>query len=233
MGRQESNRQSMDTNTRAAGPGQEKPAPRDPDTGRLEAFSDGVFAIAITLLVLNLHVPLEGELSSGDLFAALGPQWPTYLAYVASFVFILVMWINHHQLFQLIGRANHPLMLFNGLLLMLIAAVPFTTALLAEYMRSSSKLNQREAVLVYNGLYIVIAIIYNVLWRYAAHERRLLDEAAHPAQVKRITDAYRLGPLSYIAALLLALVNIPASLLLNLLLAVYFALPRTRGAAPS
>src|SRR5262249_60990109 len=101
--------------------------------------------------------------------------------------------------------------------------------LLAEYMRSPSKVNQREAAIVYNGVYIVIAIVYNVLWRYAAHKRRLLDDLAHPLQVKSITEAYRLGPLSYIAALLLALVTIPPSLLLNLVLAVYFALPRTRA----
>src|SRR5215831_3994807 len=105
----------MDTNTSDADTDGEKPAAQDPDTGRLEAFSDGVFAIAITLLVLNLRVPLEAEVGSGDLFAALGLQWAMYLAYVTSFAFILVMWINHHQLFRLIGRANHPLMLLNGL----------------------------------------------------------------------------------------------------------------------
>src|SRR5262249_31457724 len=179
----------MDTNMSDAGKDAEKRTTHDPDTGRLETFSDGVFAIAITLLVLNLRVPLEAELNGGDLFAALGPQWPMYLAYVASFAFILVLWINHHLLFRLIGLANHPLMLLNGLLLMLIGAVPFTTSLLAEYMRSPSKVNQREAAIVYNGVYIVIAIVYNVLWRYAAHERRLLDDSAHPVQVKSITDA--------------------------------------------
>src|SRR5262245_49795381 len=162
----------MDANGRDVGIDKEKPAAQDPDTGRLEAFSDGVFAIAITLLVLNLRVPLEAEVAKGDLFAALGPQWPMYLAYVTSFAFILVMWINHHQLFQLIGRTNHLLMLLNGLLLMLIAAVPFTTALLAEYMRSPRPVNQREAAIVYNGVYIVIAVVFNVLWRYASYERR-------------------------------------------------------------
>src|SRR5262249_56020036 len=124
----------MDTNMSDAGKDAEKRTTHDPDTGRLETFSDGVFAIAITLLVLNLRAPLEAELKGGDLFAGLGPQWPTYLAYVASFAFILVLWINHHQLFGLIGRADHPLMLFNGLLLMLIAALPFTTSLLAQYL---------------------------------------------------------------------------------------------------
>src|SRR5262249_22190872 len=206
------------------------PTLQDATTARLEAFSDGVFAIAVTLLVLNLHVPLEAEVKSKtDLFSALGLQWPMYLAYATSFAFILVMWINHHMLFQLITRTDHPLMLINGLLLMLIAAVPFTTSLLAAYMQSPSRINQREAAIVYNGAYVVIAIVYNVLWRHASHKRRLLDDRAHAAQVKRITDAYRLGPLWYIAALLLALVHVPASLLLNIVLAVYFALPRTHA----
>jgi uncharacterized membrane protein len=220
-------------------PREDEPPPISlPDTGRLEAFSDGVFAVAITLLILNLHVPTSDDLQQkhvADVFQYLATQWPSYLAYVTSFLFILVMWMNHHWLFHLIGKADNLLMIFNGLLLLLVVAVPFSTDLLAEYLppktglsAQANHINQIEVGVVYNGVYILIAIVFNVLWRYASHERRLLDDAAHPAHVQSVTDGYRWGPLLYVAALLLALVSLPASLLLNIALAIYFALPRAR-----
>jgi uncharacterized membrane protein len=104
------------------------------DTARLEAFSDGVFAIAITLLVLNIRVPLASELNGQTLFDALLQQWPAYLAYVVSFVTILLMWVGHHNMFTFIYRIDHTFLLLNGLLLMGIAVVPFPTGLLAEYL---------------------------------------------------------------------------------------------------
>jgi uncharacterized membrane protein len=210
------------------------------DTKRLEAFSDGVFAVAITLLALNLRVPALSDLRAPhghlrDIFAFMGSQWPSYLAFVTSFLFILVMWMNHHMLFRLIGRADNLLMILNGLLLLLVTIVPFITILLANYLQFNAALpvaenrrNQLEVAVVYNGVYIVISIVFNALWRYASHNSRLLDEAAHPDHVRGVTDGYRWGALYYVVALLLALVSIPASLVLNIALAVYFALPRTR-----
>jgi uncharacterized membrane protein len=205
-------------------------APEASDTSRLEAFSDGVFAVATTLLVLDLHVPSPEDLKlahAADVFAYMSLQWPHYLAYLTSFLFILVMWINHHTLFKLIGRTDNLLMLFNGLLLLCVTLVPFSTSLLASSAGEGAG-NQHEAAVVYNGLYIVIAILFNILWRHAAHERRLLDAKAHPAHVAQISAAYRFGPLYYVAALLLALLRVEASLLLNIALAIYFALPRAQ-----
>ena len=204
------------------------PPAQTSDTVRLEAFSDGVFAVAITLLVLNLHVPVASELKVAgrgpDVLGFLATQWPSYLAYVASFLAILVMWINHHTLFKLIGRSDRVLMIYNGLLLMLVTVVPFSTSLLAEYV-TSNEVNQREVAVVYSGVFILVSIAFNLLWRYAAKERRLLDDSAHPAHVKGVTDSYRFGPIFYVVALGLALVSIPASLVLNIVLAIYFALP--------
>jgi uncharacterized membrane protein len=204
------------------------------DTGRVEAFSDGVFAVAITLLVLNLRVPLAGvdvdKSGKPDLLSFLGTQWPSYLAYVASFLAILVIWINHHMLFKLIGRADRLLMLYNGLLLMLVTVVPFSTSLLAEYV-TSTDMNKRIVASVYSGVFILVSVFFNLLWRYAAKERRLLDDSAHPARVKGVTDSYRVGPIFYVVALALALVNIPASLVLDIVLAIYFALPHGPRAA--
>ena len=104
------------------------------ETGRVEAFSDGVFAIAITLLILELKVPHLAEGSgSRSLAAALLARWPSYLALVTSFFAILIMWANHHAMFNLIRRVNAPFLYANGFLLFVVTLVPFPTALLAEY----------------------------------------------------------------------------------------------------
>src|SRR5919108_1729971 len=110
------------------------------DTARLEAFSDGVFAIAITLLVLEIRLP-EGE---GPLWNVLGELWPSYLAYVLSFVTIGIMWANHHAIFRLIARASHGLIVANLFLLMTIAFLPFPTGVLAEHLPHAG-IDQRSA----------------------------------------------------------------------------------------
>jgi uncharacterized membrane protein len=200
----------------------------DNDTTRLEAFSDGVFAIAITLLVLNLTVPLSGQLK-GSLLRALLDQWPDYLAYLISFLFILIMWINHHTLFKYIARSDHTLLLLNGLLLLFIALVPFPTRLLAEYLKPGVQAaDQRVAALEFNGIYVLLALVFNALWRYAAHNRRLIGDAIHSRHVDAVTRDYRFGPLFYLVAFILAFVNVWASLAVNVGLALFFALPRAR-----
>ncbi|HEU5199862.1 MAG TPA: TMEM175 family protein [Ktedonobacterales bacterium] len=195
------------------------------ETGRLEAFSDGVFAIAITLLILQIPLPHENQAT--PLLTQLGRQWALYLAYLVSFMTILIMWVNHHALFRLIHRTDQLFLVLNGLLLMVITFVNYPLAVLAESLQApySRKLDtdQHTAALFYNGVFIVIAIIYNVLWRYASHKRRLLSRGADPLIVETITRQYRFGPLFYVASFLLAFVSVWASLGLNLLLAVYFA----------
>ena len=100
------------------------------ETARVEAFSDGVFAIAITLLILDVHVPAPGL---GPLRTALARQWPTYIAFLISFAFIGIMWVNHHRLFNHIRRSDNTLMFLNLLLLLGVCVVPFPTALLAAH----------------------------------------------------------------------------------------------------
>ncbi len=198
------------------------------ETGRLEAFSDGVFAIAITLLILQIPLP-DVTTNHSSLLTQLGGQWASYLAYLVSFMTILIMWVNHHAIFRLIHRTDQLFLVLNGLLLMVITFVNYPMAVLARSLQEANLsedrliFDQRTAALLFNGTFIVIAIIYNVLWRYASHNRRLLSKSADPLLVETITRQYRFGPLFYLAAFLLAFVSIWASLVLNLLFAIYFA----------
>jgi len=191
------------------------------ETGRIEAFSDGVFAIAVTLLVLDLKVPSPSAYGP-RLAVLLLRQWPSYLAFATSFAFIGIMWINHHRLFTLIHRSDHTLLVLNGLLLCGVTVVPFPTALLAAYIGHR---DQRVAAMVYSGTYLVIAVSYNLLWRYASYQNRLLDQRADPRAVNAIHQAYGYGPLMYLIAFGLAVVSVPACLAMNVALAIFFALP--------
>ena len=186
------------------------------ETARVEAFSDGVFAIAVTLLVLELKVPAHNR----PLGAALLAQWPSYIAFLISFAFIGIMWINHHRLFTHIVRATNGLLALNLLLLLGVTVVPFPTAVLAASLGTAQ---QRTAALFYNGVYLVIAIFFNVLWRYC-RSRRLIDEKS-AASAATISKQYAAGPLVYLICFLLAWISVAASLALNFALAVFFALP--------
>ncbi len=191
------------------------------ETGRIEAFSDGVFAVAITLLVLDLHVPVLKDAPQG-LLKALEGQWPALAAYVVSFLTILVMWLNHHRLFEQIQRKDHLLMVYNGLLLMLVTLIPFPTALVAEYIRTP---DARTAAVVYCGLNLLMALAFNLLWNHAARNGRLLAEDHDTHRVQHITQQYRFGPILYVAALALAFMNVTACVLFVGLMAAFFALP--------
>jgi uncharacterized membrane protein len=193
------------------------------ETGRIEAFSDGVFAIAVTLLVLDLHVPAYKDgAAAGTLLHNLMGEWPSFLAYVTSFLTVLVMWLNHHRLFSHIRRVDHTLLILNGLLLMGITIVPFPTELVAAYIRTPDAVT---AVAVYNGVYILIAVFYNALWHHARRDFRLLSRQADAAAVRAIDRQYRFGPIIYVVTLGLGFVNVVASVVLCLAMAVYFALP--------
>ncbi|HLX48166.1 MAG TPA: TMEM175 family protein [Streptosporangiaceae bacterium] len=191
------------------------------ETGRLEAFSDGVFAVAITLLILDLQIPKQ-VLSDNALLSFLSGQGSVYLAFVTSFATIGVMWLNHHRLFTHITRSDSILMLLNLLLLLLIVFVPYPTALVAQYIFVP---NHRYAALLFNGTYVLLAVCFNVLWRYATYKGRLLGKNADQHAIQAITKQYRFGPLFYLITFGLAWINVPASLVLNLLMAVFFALP--------
>ena len=193
--------------------------PASKETGRIEAFSDGVFAIAITLLILDIKVPRASESSVG-LGTLLLRQWPAYVAFLASFAKIGIMWINHHRLFTHIVRSSHALLLLNSLLLLGIVVVPFPTALVAEYFGHEG---EHLAATLFSGTFLLIAIIFNVLWRYAS--KHLLGHNASVPEVREISKQYRFGPLFYVLCLLLVPFSVGASIGMNLALAIFFALP--------
>ncbi len=197
--------------------------PKLMETTRLEAFSDGVFAVAITLLALNLAVPQTRELRpSHGLTAALLDQWPIYLAYSLSFLSILIMWINHHQLFHLIERTDHLFLMLNGFLLMVVTIIPFATSLLATYLLQPDK---RVAMVIYSGVSLAMAIAFNRMWSYASRGGQLLDPKANAKQIQDKTDQFRYGPAIYTVAFVLAFIRAEVSLALCILLAVFFAFP--------
>jgi TMEM175 potassium channel family protein len=191
------------------------------ETSRLEAFSDGVFAIAMTLLVLDLKVPPVAP-GGPPLGEALLRQWPAYLAFVTSFATIGIMWINHHLNFTLIRRTDHTLLVLNGLLLLGVTFLPFPTALVAAYMGHPG---ERTAAAVYAGTFLAIGIFWNFLWRYASGGGRLLGRDADPRLVGAVTRAYRPAVLWYSAAFAAAFVHAATSVAIIAVLAVYFARP--------
>ncbi len=170
---------------------------RERDTARLEAFSDGVFAFAMTLLVLGLKDPTLD--SGGPLLQGLVNEWPAFFAFVTSFATILVMWMNHHNLFNYIRRVGRAFMLLNGLLLLTVTLVPFTTSLVANHIALAGA---NTAAQVYTGEFFLLAVVFNVLWRYGSSRHRLLGRNVTNAQVRDITRQYHAGPTSYAVAFL-------------------------------
>lgn len=205
-------------------------APGLSETDRLETFSDGVFAIAITLLVFGIKVPPAGP--EGGLVRALAALWPSYLGYGISFVTLGIMWANHHAMFAYIRCCDRYFLLIHVFFLMCIAFVPFPTAVLAEHLRDPG--SRRVAVAAYSATLVVIALAYNAVWWYAVAGGRLLDAKADPLAVRSISRRYAFGPISYAISFALAFVNVWASLSVHGFLALFYLLPerKTRTGGP-
>jgi uncharacterized membrane protein len=181
----------------------------------MEAFSDGVFAIAITLLVLDLHVP---EVGDGSLAHALVKQWPADASYAVSFLTIGIIWINHHGLMRHIERCDRALLCLNIFLLMMVALVPYPTALISHYARSP---NATAAAVYYGAVMVTMALLFNAIWHYSIRSG-LLAPDADPREVSGITRSYLPGPLLYLTATLLAFVSADASLVMYAGIAIFY-----------
>jgi uncharacterized membrane protein len=184
-------------------------------TSRLETFSDGVFAIAATLLILNVHA------NGPRLGHALTKAWPSYAAYAVSFVTIGIMWANHHGVFSQIDKVDRTFLLINVFFLMAVAFVPFPTVLVAEHLHDSGL---GSAALTYGFTLTITAAFYNLVWFYASARRRLLRDDADPRVVSGITRSYLPGPFIYLAATLIALWKPIVSVVLFAVIAALYAL---------
>ncbi len=192
-------------------------------TGRLEAFSDGVFAIAITLLVLDIHVPAPG---SGDLAHELAARWPSYAAYAISFMTIGVIWINHHIAVQRLGRVDHGVVVWNLLLLMTVGILPFTTSLMATYLREGEHL----AAIVYGGSFLVMSLVFAATNRHILFTRPdLLRVDLDATSRRRILLRGLFGSFPYLLATALGLASPYATLLVCGGTAVFYTLPTARA----
>ncbi|MGH7681025.1 MAG: TMEM175 family protein [Candidatus Eiseniibacteriota bacterium] len=196
------------------------------ETARVEAFSDGVFAIAITLLVLEFKVPhLAEDASSAELWKALLHLWPSLIAFLGSFGAILIMWINHHGLFRLIHKTDGPFLFANGFMLLMVTFVPFPTAVLAEYL---GRPGEQAAAAFYVGAFVATSLSFNVFW-HVATTRNLLKRSVPEALIQRIRGAYRFGLVVYVAATLLALWNATVGLVACLSLWIYWSVLQYRA----
>jgi uncharacterized membrane protein len=174
-----------------------------------------VFAIAATLLVLDVRA------TGPDLGRELLHIWPSYFAYAVSFLTIGIMWVNHHAVFEQIGRVDRTFLFLNVIFLMLVAFVPFPTRLVAEHLRDGET---RAAALAYGVTLTATAVFYNALWLYAAVRRRLLHDDADPRVVSGITRSYLPGPWIYLGATLVAFVSPRTSVALFGAITVFYML---------
>ena len=195
-------------------------------TTRLEAFSDGVFAIAITLLVLEIRLPPEADIEhGGGLARTLLGLWPSYAGYAVSFVTVGIMWANHHEVIKLMSGVDHGLIVWNLLLLMAISFTPFPTAVMAEHLPHPGW-DRNVAVAFYCGSFTLTALFYNLLWRNASRQRRLIRAHVNDERVRAITRAYAPGTFIYGAATAIAFVSVPAALAIVAGLALFYILPK-------
>jgi uncharacterized membrane protein len=192
------------------------------ESGRLEAFSDGVFAVAITLLALDLVVPGPRH---GRLGEQLVNHWPSFAAFVVSFLTIGIIWVNHHTLFKNFADVDRPLLFINLLLLFFVVCIPFATSTFAAYLRVAS-FDAPVAAAIYQGVLEGMSIAFGLLFWWAIR-REHLKVALTPAAARAATIRFGLGNIGYIAAIGIAFVSPVTSLVISGLVAVYYIFEQT------
>jgi uncharacterized membrane protein len=194
------------------------------ESGRLETFSDGVFAVAITLLALDLAAPVPGH---GHLTRQLSDHWPSFAAYLVSFLAVGIIWVNHHTLFNNIAHVDRPLLFLNLLLLFFVVSIPFVTTMIADYLHHGGP-DASVAAAIYEGVFVGMGVSFGVLfWWCIKHEhlKTPLPSSAIWAAVIR----FGIGNVAYIAAVGIAFLSPSAALLISGLVAVYYMFEQTPG----
>ncbi|MEO6229083.1 MAG: TMEM175 family protein [Ferruginibacter sp.] len=189
------------------------------DTARLETFSDGVFCIAITLLTLEISVAFRQHISNGELMHELFLQWPICVAYMISFVNVLLAWMGHHSLFKYLHRSNNAVMICNGLLLMLVALVPFPTKILGLFFQTGAV---KVAVIFYAAYFVLISLAFRLLWFAASRKSYLLVNSITEQEIKKITRNENLGLIFNAIILAVAFLNPFLALGLSFVMWIYW-----------
>ncbi|RST01445.1 DUF1211 domain-containing protein [Streptomyces sp. WAC07149] len=184
----------------------------------MEAFSDGVFAIVITILVLELKVP-EGQ--GSELWHGLWEQWPHYAAYVVSFLIIGVMWVNHHTIFSHLKRVDRPLLFLNLLVLMVVSVIPYTTNVLAEHLTDGESAN--VAAILYSAWTVVYALAFLAFWWYVTKVGHLFHETVDKDGARATRVRFGLGAVAYPLTVVLSFFSAPLTLVAHFLIALYYA----------
>jgi uncharacterized membrane protein len=188
-------------------------------TARLETFADGVFAIAATLLILNVEVPDLGEHSLSHELLRL---WPAYIGYVVSFVTIGIIWVNHHTVLDQVRSTDRTFLFINVFFLLCIAFIPFPTRLLATYLRTD---DGQAAAVLYGITLTTTAVFFNLMWRYAiAAGGRLLRADADRRIVDGITRSFRPGVAMYAGATIVGFFQAEVSAALYAAIALFYVL---------
>lgn len=192
------------------------------DRGRLEAFSDGVIAVAITLLALDLVIAGPGH---GTLISQLGQHWPSFVAYLVSFFTIGIIWVNHHDLVKNIAYVDRTLLFLNLLLLLFVVFIPFATSTMAKYLTSDNQ-DAHIAMAIYCSAFEGMALSFAAIFSWTLGAGRLLRpipiEARRPAWIR-----FSIGALVYLVAIAVAFVSAPAALAIIGVVAVYYIFQRT------
>jgi len=186
----------------------------EPSTARFETFSDGVFAIAATLLVLSFTV------SGPGLGSQLTHLWPAYLAYITSFVTIGIIWMNHHHTVSLIARTDRTFLFVNNLLLLTVAFLPFPTKLIGDYIRDPG--DRQAAALAYAATLVVMAILHQVWWQYARRNRRLISDETPDAALRAVDRAYWPGVPMYAIVFVVAFFSPLAAVVITFAIAAFY-----------
>ncbi|AYV55652.1 TMEM175 family protein [Leptospira kmetyi] len=194
------------------------------DAERMVVYSDAVFAIALTLMALEIKIPHLHDLGSGSLLQALLAKWPDYLSFVISFLIISVVWTNHHTIFKYVKKTDHTLIMLNSFLMLNISFIPFCSALLGEYSAQGGE-NATLASLIYGAWITLGGIPFNLVWRYGVGNPRLRDPNADLEEIRAISGHYIKGPIFYAIVTALAFVNVWLSLAGFVFLILFFLIP--------
>jgi len=199
------------------------------DKNRTEAFSDGVFAVAITLLVLDVNVAGPGH---GSLAHQLWTIWPSYAAYAVSFLVIGIIWVNHHTLMSRLAKIDRPLLFLNLILLAFVTSIPFPTRLVAQYLRAGGW-NANVAAAVYSGVMMGMGFAFVAIHTWAGRHEELLDESVDPVAHRAATRSFGIGASIYPAILCVAFVSAAAAMIAHFVVAGLYVFDRTGPVTPS